>query len=258
MGFEHITKTQFDPVNARMEGHLKACLHSNIVDANGGTAGQLIDDEAINKSTWFNLLWTRQVNEAFPALPDLSCYVNYIDPKAHAAVLVTGHMPVRHFVYDKNGEPLEDMCLRIKVELKDGEWTQYWVQEEALTAGKKGGPTKVFTIDDEVCWAKPVVDDIGVFLTWSLAYRSRCDHTSFAPYTIRIRDPSTHTVLRVLTGLQAHSYVLTKREWTCQESARDELDVLFEKRCDKSGSGGACARAETLFHAFFWRRRAWA
>jgi len=88
-----------------------------------------------------------------------------------------------------------------------------------------------------------------VFISWSLAYRSKCDKTSFSPFPIRVRDPFFHTVLRVLTGAQARCY----GEWTCQESAREELDVLFEERCDKSeaDAGTACARAAKLLHDFF-------
>jgi len=151
------------------------------------------------------------------------------------------------------------MCLQVKVEWKDGEWTPYWIQEEALTAGKKGDFTKVCpcgilvvgTIGYEVCWAKPVADDIGVLLTWSLRYRSRGDVSGFSPYTIRVRDPFFHTVLRVLTGPQARCYAFFKREWTCQESARDELDIMFEEQCDKYRPGRASARAETLLHDCF-------
>lgn len=152
------------------------------------------------------------------------------------------------------------MCLKYHVVWKDGEWTPIWAQEEVLTAGKKGGPTKVSqceppvfgTIGFYACWCKPVADRIGVLITWSLAYRSKCDQTSFSPFMARVRDPVSHAVLRAVTGPEAYCYAIQNREWTCQVSAREELDILFKERCDKNeaDAGIACARAEKLLHDY--------
>jgi hypothetical protein len=246
LSFVHISKTQFDAVNAFMEDHLKACLRSHIMDPNGVPADQL-DDEAIDKSTAFNLLWTSPVQQAFAAL-DLPCYVNFIDSRAHAAALVTGHMP----------EPLEDMRLLIKLQYKDGEWQPYWVQEEVLTAGKKGGPTKVLqcepvvmgTIGYKVCWAKPVLNGIGVFLTWSLKYGASATQKASAP----LRPESVTRSPTSCCGCSRGPGRTSMLAGIENGRFRSPLEVLFEERYPTISAKKAAARAERLIHDFLFEK----